>query len=153
MVRWFLDADNKPDSHQSIIITFWLIYNAAWNLHENSFRGICIKTTSKQTKIMLKQLISFAQAIKLCNISNSRGVSANPIPFASAPGCVQIMQKFTKLLLHHRTCGYKRKCRFIILYHERLKFKNILNQFAMFMFLMPPARMFPFADNFANSRL
>jgi len=26
-VRWFLDADDNPDSHQSLIITFWPIYN------------------------------------------------------------------------------------------------------------------------------
>jgi len=23
-VRWFLDADDNPDSHQNLIITFWL---------------------------------------------------------------------------------------------------------------------------------
>jgi len=27
VVRWFLDADNNPDSRQNIIITFWPICN------------------------------------------------------------------------------------------------------------------------------
>jgi len=27
VVRWFLDADDNPDSHQNLIITFWPIYN------------------------------------------------------------------------------------------------------------------------------
>jgi len=27
VVRWFLDADDNPDSHQSLIITFWPIYS------------------------------------------------------------------------------------------------------------------------------
>jgi len=27
VVRWFLDADDKADSHQNLIITFWPIYN------------------------------------------------------------------------------------------------------------------------------
>jgi len=27
VVRWFLDADNNPDCHQNLIITFWPIYN------------------------------------------------------------------------------------------------------------------------------
>jgi len=26
VVRWFLDADDNPDSHQNLIITFWPIY-------------------------------------------------------------------------------------------------------------------------------
>jgi len=26
-VRWFLDADDNPASHQNLIITFWPIYN------------------------------------------------------------------------------------------------------------------------------
>jgi len=27
VVRWFLDADDNPDSNQNLIITFWPIYN------------------------------------------------------------------------------------------------------------------------------
>jgi len=27
VVRWFLDADNNPDSHKNLIVTFWPIYN------------------------------------------------------------------------------------------------------------------------------
>jgi len=27
VVIWFLDADDDPDSHQNLIITFWPIYN------------------------------------------------------------------------------------------------------------------------------
>jgi len=27
VVRWFLDADDNPDSHQNLIIAFWPIYN------------------------------------------------------------------------------------------------------------------------------
>jgi len=27
VMQWFPDADNKPDSHQNLIITFWPIYN------------------------------------------------------------------------------------------------------------------------------
>jgi len=35
VVSWFLDADINPDSHQNLIITFWLICNVPWNLHAN----------------------------------------------------------------------------------------------------------------------
>jgi len=45
-VRWFLDADVNPDSHQNLVITFSSIYNVPWNLHANLFRGICIKSTN-----------------------------------------------------------------------------------------------------------
>jgi len=44
VVRWFLDADDSPDSHQHLIIAFWPIYNAPFNLRANSYRGICIKS-------------------------------------------------------------------------------------------------------------
>jgi len=27
VVRWFLVADDNPDSHQNVIFTFWPIYN------------------------------------------------------------------------------------------------------------------------------
>jgi len=40
VVRWYLDADDNPNSHQHLIISFWPIYNVCWNLHANSFRGI-----------------------------------------------------------------------------------------------------------------
>ena len=40
------DADDNPDSHQKLIITFWPIYNVLWNLHANLFRGICIRSTN-----------------------------------------------------------------------------------------------------------
>jgi len=43
---WFLDADDNPDTHQYLNITFWLIYNIPWNVHGNLFRGICIKSTN-----------------------------------------------------------------------------------------------------------
>jgi len=46
VVRWFLDADDHPDSHQNLVITFWPIYNVPWNLHASSFRGIRIKSTN-----------------------------------------------------------------------------------------------------------
>jgi len=46
VVRGFLDADDNLDSQQNIIITFWPIYNVPWNLHANSFHGICIKSTN-----------------------------------------------------------------------------------------------------------
>jgi len=46
VVRWFLDADDSPNSHQNLIITFWPIYNVPWNFHPNLFRGICIKSTN-----------------------------------------------------------------------------------------------------------
>ena len=55
-MRWFLDADDNPDSHQNLIITFWPIYNIPWNIHPNSFRSICIKLTNQQAKGMRKQL-------------------------------------------------------------------------------------------------
>jgi len=29
VVRWFLDADDDPDSNQNLIIAFWPIYNVA----------------------------------------------------------------------------------------------------------------------------
>jgi len=35
VVRWFLDADDYPDSRQNLIITFWPIYKVPWNLHAN----------------------------------------------------------------------------------------------------------------------
>jgi len=44
VVRWFVDADDGLDSHGNLIITFWPIYNVPWNLHANSFRGICKST-------------------------------------------------------------------------------------------------------------
>jgi len=46
VVRWFLDADDSPISHQIIIITFWPIYNVPWNLHASLFHGICIKSSN-----------------------------------------------------------------------------------------------------------
>jgi len=27
VVRWFVAADDNPDSHKNVIITFWPIYN------------------------------------------------------------------------------------------------------------------------------
>ena len=79
VVRWFLDANDNPNSHQNIIITFWPIYYVLWNLHANLFRGICINSTNQQAKSMRKQLISLAQVIKFCKISSSR-VFFNPNP-------------------------------------------------------------------------
>jgi len=35
VVRWFLDADDSPNSHQNVIITIWLI-----------FLEICMQITS-----------------------------------------------------------------------------------------------------------
>jgi len=42
VVGRFLDADDNPDCHQNLIITFWPIYNVPWNLDANSFRGISL---------------------------------------------------------------------------------------------------------------
>jgi len=64
VVRWFLDGDDIPNSHQNLIITFWPVYNVPWNLHANLFYGICNKSKNWQAKSMWKQLISFAQVIK-----------------------------------------------------------------------------------------
>jgi len=47
----FLYVDDNPDSHQNLIITFWPIYNGPWNLHANSLRDICIKSTNQQAKV------------------------------------------------------------------------------------------------------
>jgi len=41
-----MDADDNPDSHQNLVITFWPTYHVPWNVHANSFRGICIKSTN-----------------------------------------------------------------------------------------------------------
>ena len=68
-----MDADDNPDSHQNLIISFWPIYTVPWNLHAHSFRSICIKSTNQQAKSMRKQLISFAQVRKFRKISISRG--------------------------------------------------------------------------------
>jgi len=46
VARRFLDADDNPDYHQNIIITFWPIYNVPWKLHANLFRVICITSTN-----------------------------------------------------------------------------------------------------------
>jgi len=35
MVRWSLDADDNPDSHQNLIITFPPIYNVPWHVDAN----------------------------------------------------------------------------------------------------------------------
>jgi len=46
VVKWFLDGDDNPDSHQNLIITFWPIYNVPCNLHANSFHAVSIKSTN-----------------------------------------------------------------------------------------------------------
>jgi len=46
VMRWFLDADDSPNSHQNLIITFWPVYNVPWNVHANLFYGICNKSTN-----------------------------------------------------------------------------------------------------------
>jgi len=33
VMRWFLDADGNPDSHQNRMITFWSIWIIPWYLH------------------------------------------------------------------------------------------------------------------------
>jgi len=48
VVGWFMDADDNQDSHQNLTVTFWPAYNVSWNLHANSFRAICIKSTNKE---------------------------------------------------------------------------------------------------------
>jgi len=40
------DADDSPNSHQNIIITFWTSYNVPWNLHANLFHGMSIESTN-----------------------------------------------------------------------------------------------------------
>jgi len=86
VVRWFLDADDSPNSHQNLIITFWTIYNVPWNLHENLFYGICNKSTNEQAKSMRKQLISFAQVIKFSWNIKLKGGGLTPTP---TPPCVR----------------------------------------------------------------
>jgi len=56
MVRWFLDAEDNPDSHQNLIITFWCIYNIPWILHANLIRGICIKVGKLTSKNYVKTI-------------------------------------------------------------------------------------------------
>ena len=73
MVRWFLYAEDNPDSHQNLIITFWPINNAPLKLHANSFHGICIKSTNVQAKSMRKHLISFAQVINILQNMKLKG--------------------------------------------------------------------------------
>jgi len=51
VVRWFLDADDSPNSYQNIIITFWPSCNIPWNMHANLFRGICIKWQINKQKV------------------------------------------------------------------------------------------------------
>jgi len=46
VVRWFLDADDNPDSHQSLISSSSAIYIVPWNLHANSFRCVYIQSTN-----------------------------------------------------------------------------------------------------------
>jgi len=53
-----LQKGDDPDSPQNLIITFLPIYNIAWNLHANSFRGICSMSTNYQAKSMWKHLIN-----------------------------------------------------------------------------------------------
>jgi len=48
LVISFLNADDNLDSHQNLIITFWSICNVPRNLHANSFRDFCIKSTNQQ---------------------------------------------------------------------------------------------------------
>ena len=56
MTRWSLDAEDNPDSHQNLIITFSPIYNVPRNLHANLFRGICIKTAKQKYAITINLL-------------------------------------------------------------------------------------------------
>jgi len=49
-VRWFLDADDSPNSHQNLSITFWPIYNVPWNLHANLFYGIVLAISRQINK-------------------------------------------------------------------------------------------------------
>ena len=85
MLKCFPDANDNPDSHQNLLNSFWPIYNVPWNLHANSFPGICIKSTNEQAKSMRKHLIPFTQVIKFCKISSSRRAGFNPNP----PPCVR----------------------------------------------------------------
>jgi len=77
--RIIAEHNLNADSHRNIIITFWPIYNIPWNLHENSFRGICI---SRQ---ITKQM--YAKTIYLLCVGNKvfvkypaqGGLTASPL--------------------------------------------------------------------------
>jgi len=77
----------------TVIIIFWPIYNVYWNLHANSFRGICIKSTNSQAKTVWKQLISFAQVIKFSWKIKLKG-SLTPTPFAYVFAAKRINSKW-----------------------------------------------------------
>ena len=100
VLKCFLDANDNPDSHQNLLNSFWPIYNVPWNLHTNSFPGICIKSTNEQAKSMRKQLIPFTQVIKFCEISSSRreGFNPNPPTPCVRPCCHSSFVKYTSSL-------------------------------------------------------
>jgi len=54
----------QREVRQILLYYSWPIYSVAWNLHTNSFCGICIKSTNQQAKGMRKQFDPFAQVIK-----------------------------------------------------------------------------------------
>jgi len=54
VVRLFQDAEDNPDSHQNLSITFCPIYNVTWNLHANSFCGICITSAQVNSAQLLQ---------------------------------------------------------------------------------------------------
>jgi len=53
MVTSFLDADDNPDSHQTLIITFWPYYSVTWNLHANWFALSRQINNQKYEKLLL----------------------------------------------------------------------------------------------------
>jgi len=67
---------------QILLYYFWPIYNVPWNLHANSFCGICIKSTNQQAKSMRKQYNPFAQVIKFFVKYQAQGggVNSKPLP-------------------------------------------------------------------------
>ena len=86
VVRWFLDADDNPDSHQNLSITFWHIYNVPWNLHANLFHGIC--EVNKLTSRKYAKTFNFLCAGNkdFVKYQGQRGW-LNPIPPMCMPLC------------------------------------------------------------------
>ena len=106
VVRWFLDEDDIPNSHQNLI-TFWPVRNVPWNLHANLFYGICnkyVKTVNllcAGNKVFVKYQAEggsltpppFPYALDLLTIVNfsqrRKVTNFNPDAFLFSSGCSQ----------------------------------------------------------------